>query len=112
MTPLSEIVNSLAQVGSVLVCREGQAGTGRVREHLVCNRVVEIDDALVGDREQLGLGLAVSLHGLMEVQMVLGQVGERADGEAHAAHAVENQRVRRDFHDAVRAASLGHACKQ
>ena len=48
----------------------------------------------------------------MEVQMILSQVGERADGEAHAAHAVENQRVRRDFHDAVRAASLGHACKQ
>ena len=102
----------LADRSAASVCREGQAGALSVREHLVCNRIVEIYDTLVGNREQLGLGLAVGLHGLMEVQMILSQVGERANGEAHAAHAVEYQRVRRDFHDAVRAASLGHACKQ
>ena len=79
------------QVGRVLVAGEGHARTLGVSEHRLRRRIVQIDHALVADREQDRLGLTVCLHGLVEIQVILGQVGERAHCKADAVHAVEHE---------------------
>lgn len=76
------------EVGGIVLCREGLDGARRVEQHLFTRRIVHIDDALVTDGEQEGLGLPVFLHGLVEIQMVLRQVGKRAGREMDAVHTV------------------------
>lgn len=49
------------EVGGIVLCREGLDGARRVEQHLFTRRIVHIDDALVTDGEQEGLGLPVFL---------------------------------------------------
>src|SRR6185437_16306241 len=61
-------------------------------------RVVDIDDP--GGRatvEQQCLGPEVALHVVVEVQVVLGQIGEGADREVGTAHPPLDKRVRGDL---------------
>ena len=48
----------------------------------------------------------------MEVEVILRQIGERADRKRNAVYAVEHQRVRGNLHDNMRAACISHAGKQ
>ena len=75
-------------------------------------RVVGVVHADVAAIEQDGLGVAVGLHGAVEVQMVLTEIGEDAHGEAHAVDPVQHQRVGGDLHDHVGAAGVGHLAEQ
>ena len=57
---------------------------------------------------QLQLRREIRLHRLVVVEMVLGEIGERAAGEARLAGAVLAERVGRDLHHAVGAAVRLH----
>ena len=74
--------------------------------------VVGVDDSLVTALEQDALGGAVLVHGLVEVQMVLGQVGEGSHVEVDAADAVQHQGVGGDLHDHMGAACVTHTGEQ
>ena len=58
--------------------------------------------------EQPPLGQEVALHGGVEVEVVLGQVGEDRSGEAHAGRAAQLQSVRGDLHRAGALAAIEH----
>ncbi|MCY1240746.1 hypothetical protein D9M72_536070 [compost metagenome] len=49
-------------------------------------------------REEPGLGLEIFVHGPVEVQVVLGEVGEAGDVELHPVDAVERYCVRGNLH--------------
>ena len=74
--------------------------------------VIGVVNAGVAVLEQQRLGVAVGLHSLMEIQVVLGEVGEDAHGIVHAVHPVQGQGVGGDLHDHVGAAALPHLGKQ
>ncbi len=61
--------------------------------------------------EQPSLGLEVLLHVAVEVEVILGQVGEHGDRESDPGRPVERQRVRADLHRAGPVARLEHAPK-
>ena len=52
--------------------------------------------------EQPPLGREVGVHRLVEVEVVLREVGEHAAGEADSGHPAELERVRGDLHRARR----------
>ena len=63
-------------------------------------RVVHAHDALVAERrlEQARLGREVPLHGAVQVEVVLREVGEHRDAHAGAVNPVQGQRMRGDLH--------------
>ena len=74
--------------------------------------VVGIIDAGVAPAEQLRLRVAVVFHGLVEIQVVLGQIGEHAHGVVDAVDPVQRQGMGGDLHNNVGAAGIPHAGKQ
>ena len=62
--------------------------------------------------EQQRLGVAVVFHGLVEVQMVLGEIGEHAHRKGNAVHPVQRQRVGGYLHHHVGAARVRHLPEQ
>ena len=58
--------------------------------------------------EQTPLGLEVVLHTAVEVEVVLGQVGERRDVEVDPRRAAEGQRMRGDLHHACPITRVEH----
>ncbi len=88
------------------------AGRG---DHVRRRRIVGVDhrDAIVGQvvGEQPRLGRAVGVHVAVDVEVVLGQVGERAHAKAQPGHPVHRQRRARHLHDRVAAAGIGHGSK-
>ena len=74
--------------------------------------VVGVADAHLAVLEQDGLGVAVGLHGLVEVQVVLGEIGEDAHGEADAVHPLQKQGVGGGLHHHVGAAGGAHPGEQ
>jgi hypothetical protein len=83
-------------------------GGGGRRAHGDAGGIVDVDHRDAGPRqlaaEQQLLGLGVLLHRAVEVEVILRQVGERADRELDAGQAVHRQRRRRHLHHHV-----GHA---
>ena len=75
-------------------------------------RIVGVVDGHVAAVEQDRLGVAVRLHGVVEVQMILAQVGKDADGEPDAVYPVQRQGVGRDLHHHMGAARVGHLAEQ
>jgi hypothetical protein len=74
--------------------------------------VVDVDGSgLERGREQHPLGLEIGLHVGVEVEVVLGQVGEHADGEPDSGGALEGERVRGDLHRAGQIPCVEHAPK-
>ena len=88
----------------------GPAGGGF--ENLLRSCVVAVEYADVAAPEQDGLGFPVFLHGLVEIQMILGQVGEYAHLEVNARHPVQHQGMGRNLHHHMGAARLLHLIKQ
>ncbi len=81
----------------------------------LARRVIHVDDrgpALLPEhREQLSLRREVLLHGPVEVQVILGEVGEDGDVKSAPRNPMEGQRVRRDFHDGCICSLLTHPPK-
>ena len=76
--------------------------------------VVDVHDRGPGApprHEQRPLRLEVLLHVAVEVEVVLGQVGEHGDREPDPGGSVEGQRVRGDLHRAGPVARLEHPAK-
>ena len=95
-----------------LLRRMRQAAAGGLRQDAASVGIVHIDDAGPAAGKEHGLGVAVGVHGLVEVEVVLGEVREHADAEGDLVRAVQDQRVGRDLHDDVRAARGLHLGEQ
>ena len=81
-------------------------------EDFLRSRVVAVEYADVAAPEQNRLGLPVFLHGLVEIQVILGQIGEYAHLEVNARHPVQHQRMGGNLHHHMGAARLLHLIKQ
>ena len=99
------------QIGGT-VYAGGQHRAGGRRENPVRIAVVRIDDRQTAAAEQLGLGFAVSVHGLVEVQMVFRQVGKGGDVKMNAADALQGNGVAGNLHHHMGAARVPHFCEQ
>lgn len=62
--------------------------------------------------EQLRLGLEIILHGVVVIQVVLGQVGENAHVKINAGHAFLVQRMGGYLHGNAAAAVFKHLLQQ
>ena len=100
------------EIGLRLAAGERHARALCVREHLLRRSIIQIDNALLADGEQQRLCLAILLHGLVEIEVILRQIGERAYRKRNAVYAVKHQGVRGNLHDHMRAACVSHAGKQ
>ena len=89
-------------------------GHGRLAGQPRAPLVVDADDtpARVLGREERRLRPEVVLHRLVEVEVVLREVGEQGDVEDRAVDAVLGERVARDLHDDVGRAGLPHHGEQ
>ena len=97
---------------AALALGEGYRRAWAVLQHEFRPLVVEVYDGAVAHGEQQALRARVFVHGLVEVQVVLGEVGEDAHGKVQARHAVQHQRVAAHLHDHVRAAGVGHLAQE
>ncbi len=86
----------------------GEHFTGRVRRQPGRPGIVGVDHAGLTVPEQQRLGAAVLLHGTVEVQVVLGEVGKHAHLIAHAVHPVQGQGMGGDLHHHMGAARVPH----
>ena len=92
--------------------RVGEGPAGGVRQQPGRPGVVGVDHAHAAVLEQDRLGVAVGLHGLVEIQVVLGQVREDAHGVGNPVHPVQHQGVGGDLHHHMGAARLPHLGQQ
>ena len=110
------VVGAQDGVGGIEVsgtlCGACQLFAGSLRHRPADGLVVHVEHADAAAVKENRLGLPVGLHRLVKVQMVLGQVRERADGKGDAVHAVQAEGVRADLHHDVGAALLQHLGKQ
>ena len=74
--------------------------------------IVGVADAGAAGAEQDRLGVTVGLHGLMEIQMVLGQIREDAHRVRNAVDPVQRQGVGGDLHHHMAAAGVTHPREQ
>ena len=74
--------------------------------------VIGVHHAGVTVLEQDGLGVTVGLHGLVEVQVVLGQVRKDAHSVMDAVHPVQEQGVGGGLHHHMGAAARAHLGQQ
>ena len=77
-------------------------------DHLFRRRIIRVEHALLTGAEEFCLCFAVFLHGLMEVQMILRQIGKRPDLKANSLHPVQCQRVGGYLHHHMRASGIAH----
>ena len=70
--------------------------------------IIGVHNAGVTVSEQDGLGIAVGLHGLVEIQVVLGQIRKDAHGVMDAVHPVQIQGMGGRLHHHMGAASRAH----
>ena len=75
-------------------------------------RVIGIIHADVAAVKQNSLGVAIFLHGAVEIQMILTEIGKNTHGKADAVDPVQHQRVGGYLHDGVGAAGVGHPAQQ
>ena len=99
------------QVRRGVLCVEVPPAGGVLQQPLH-PRVVGVADTHVAVLEQDGLGVAVGLHGLVEIQVVLGQIGEDAHRVVDAVHPVQRQSVGGGLHHHMGAAGGAHPGKQ
>ena len=74
--------------------------------------IVGVIDRLVALAEEPSLGCGVALHGAVEIQVVLGEVGEGRHRKVEAIHPVQCQGVGGDLHHAVLASPVRHPPQQ
>ena len=92
--------------------RIGEDPAGSLRRQVLCPGIIGVDHAHGAVAEQDGLGIAVGLHGLVEIQMVLGQIGKYSHGILHPIDPVQCQGVGGDLHDHMGAAGIPHLREQ
>ena len=90
----------------------GQERTSLLLQHELTCRIVQIGHAGLALMEQQRLGIPICFHGLVEIQMILRQIGERTDGKFDAVYAIQHQRMRRYLHDDMGTARIAHLCEQ
>ena len=74
--------------------------------------VIQVHHCRITAAEQLRLGVAVMLHGLVEVQMILRQIGEGRHIKVNTTHPIQCDRMRGNFHNCITAAGIPHLRKQ
>ena len=99
------------QVCRGVLCIEVLPTCGVLQQPL-CPGIVGVADAHVAVLEQDGLGVAVGFHGLVEIQVVLGQVGENAHRVVDTVHPIQRQSVGGCLHHHMGAAGRAHPGKQ
>ena len=88
--------------------RSRQHRAGGSRQNPARVAVVSVDNRFITAAEQFCLGLTVGIHGLVEVQMILRQVGEGGDIKVDTAHTLQCQGVAGHLHDHMGAAGIPH----
>ena len=88
--------------------RVGIHRTGQALGQLIGPRIVGIDNSVPAQRKKAFFGGQVIFHGLVVVEMILGQVGKNRRVEGTALHPILIQRVGGYLHDAVGAALRRH----
>ena len=97
---------------AVATDRAGDNGALCLFQHPVGIAVINVHNCLAAALEEHCLGIAVCIHGLVEIQMVFRQIGKCCHVKLHAAHAVQRQRMGRHFHHHMGATSIPHPGKQ
>ena len=95
-------------------CRHGgsQHRTSSGGQNAARVAVVGVDNRLVTAAEQLGFRVAVGIHGFMEVQMVLRQVGKSGNSKVNTAHTLQCQGMAGNLHHHMGAVTLPHPGEQ
>ena len=92
--------------------RKGQTPAGGLVDGLCHHFIVDVEDAEAGPVEEQRLGLPVGLHGLVEIQVILGQIGKGRHRKGNAVHPVQEQGVGGNLHHHMGASGLGHLREQ
>ena len=82
----------------------GEAGAGDALRQPQAPVVVQIQDGGVAPLKQQGLGLEIMLHVLMEIQMILRQIGKGRRRKVHAMDLLQHQTEGGDLHRGILAA--------
>ena len=98
--------------GAVALGREGVHRLRRILHDRFRPRIVRIRRRLFAQGEEHRLGAGVFLHRVVEIQMILCQVCEKADGKMHARHAAQHKRVGGYLHHAVGAPGVRHPAEE
>ena len=91
---------------------KGNHFTGRALQEPGRPGVPGVDHSSSAVPEQDGLGVTVFLHGLVEVQVVLGQIRENAHRIGNAVDPVQVQGMGGDLHHHMGAARVPHRGKE
>ena len=81
------------QIRPILVFRIGNLGTGHRFMEIPPRLIVQVKHRRTALPEEQALGIPVGLHGSVEIQVVLGQVGKNARSKWNAVQPVEDQGV-------------------
>ena len=109
---LCQKLQVFAPQGGGAVYARGQHRAGGRRENPARIAVVRIDHRQAAAAEQLGLGLAVGVHGLVEVQMIFRQVGKGGDVKPDTADALQGNGMAGNLHHHVGASGVPHSGEQ
>ena len=91
---------------------KGQSPVSRPFQHPGGGRIIQVDGGHTAAVEQQELGLQISIHGPVKIQMILTQVRKAAYGEGHAFHPVQAQGMGGDLHYPIAAACVDHFPEQ
>ncbi len=112
--------NALCRELYILCGKRGIPALGRichelarcVFHHDIRPGIINIYAADTAGLKQHCLGTCVLLHGMVEIEMILRKIRERADRKIYPRDAAEHQRVGRDLHDDVGTACITHLRKK
>ena len=97
---------------SVAAHGQSQHRCGTTGQQTLRPGIISIDHRPTATTEQNGLGIAVGFHGLVEIQMILRQIGKGCHIEGNTRHPVQFQRVAGNFHNGIATACIPHPGKQ
>ena len=97
---------------AVALRREGIHRLRRVLHNRFGPRIVRVRRRFFAHGEEHCLSLRIFLHRVVEVEMILRQIREEADGKMHARHTAQHQRVRGNLHHAVGAPGICHLTEE
>ena len=88
---------------------ESDAGTGNFPPVVSPGLIVHIQHGSLTLVKEPPLGLTVSLHGLVKIQVVLGQVGKGPHSKGYPIHSVQTQGVGGYLHHHMGTVLIGHS---
>ena len=92
--------------------RGGQYRAGSRCQHPLGVRVVPVDHRPAAPAEELRLGIAVGIHGLVEIQMILRQIGKGRHIVVNAADPLQGDGMTGNLHHHMGTAGIPHLRKQ